>query len=584
VPPIDDISSALSALSSDVSPPRERLTKVLDLLWEFVVTVSPESATYVGDPRNADIWSDLSIDALSQREAVNAKFLEVHRTIDPDDLDDPARLDWDVIDWRLRMQAEADSFGTKYLLLTPLGGPHTQLANVISMMPTVTEKHFHDIIERMRAIPDYLEQATELLRVGKEEGVTTPRVSIEGLPAQLEAQIAEAGESVFMLPFRSGSSVVIQDTLEKLTNEAGNILESQVLPAYETFHDFVRDSYLPSAAESIARKDQPDGEEWYRHLVRVHTSTEMTPEEIHQIGLDEVARIRGQMDAVIAESGFDGTFEAFTAFLRTDPRFYFEDADELLRSYRDIAKRADPQLSKLFGTLPRLPYGVARTPGYEEKTSTTAYYRPGAPEAGRPGYFFANTYDLGSRPKWEMEALTLHEAVPGHHLQIALAQELEIHPVHKLSFFTAFTEGWALYAESLGEEMGFYADIYSKFGALSYQMWRSIRLVVDTGIHSFGWSRERAREYFIENSSKATHDVDVELDRYIAWPGQALAYKIGELKIVELRLEAIGRLGEAFDIREFHDRILGHGALPLAVLERLIADWLDSHPSLSEEG
>ncbi|PYQ01266.1 MAG: hypothetical protein DMF82_19725 [Acidobacteria bacterium] len=296
----------------------------------------------------------------------------------------------------------------------------------------------------------------------------------------------------------------------------------------------------------------------------------------HDIGLAEVRRIRAEMDTVMKQSGFTGAFADFMAFLRSDPRFFFENAEDLLRGYRDICKRADPELVKLFATLPRLPYGVVPVPAYAEKSQTTAYYEPGSPAAGRPGYFFANTYDLRARPKWEMEALALHEAVPGHHLQIAIAQELPAAPeFRKHGFYTAFIEGWGLYAEALGAEMGFYADPYARFGQLTYEVWRAIRLVLDTGMHAFGWSRDEAIAYFEENAGKAAHDIVVEVDRYIVWPGQALAYKIGELKIKELRARASAALGTAFDVRAFHDQVLGSGALPLDVLDARIDAWIE---------
>jgi len=281
------------------------------------------------------------------------------------------------------------------------------------------------------------------------------------------------------------------------------------------------------------------------------------------------------MDKVIAQTGFKGSFSDFLEFLRKDPRFYYDDAESLVRAYRDIAKRADPELARLFGKLPRLPYGVLPVPAYAEQSQTTAYFQPGSPEAGRPGYFFANTYALNTRPKWEMEALTLHEAVPGHHFQISLAQEMEGVPeFRKHGGYTAFVEGWGLYAESLGTEMGFYKDPYMKFGQLTYEMWRAIRLVVDTGIHSLGWSRQQAIDYFLANAGKNEHDIVVEVDRYIVWPGQALAYKIGEMKIKELRADAAKELGDRFDIRQFHDQVLDNGALPLDILEKRIKEWV----------
>jgi uncharacterized protein (DUF885 family) len=331
-------------------------------------------------------------------------------------------------------------------------------------------------------------------------------------------------------------------------------------------------------------KDLPDGEEWYAHRVKQMTTTDLTPQQIHDIGLSEVARIRLEMEKVKEQAGFEGDLAAFFDFLRSDPQFFFDDPEDLLSAYRNIAKRADAELPKLFGTLPRLPYGVTPVPQYAQESQTTAYYQPGSLEAGRAGQFFANTYDLASRPKWEMEALTLHEAVPGHHLQIATAMELEeLAWFRRFGGYTAYTEGWGLYSESLGEEMGFYQDPYSKFGQLTYEMWRAIRLVVDTGMHSLGWSRDDAIAFFEENAGKAEHDIVVEVDRYIVWPGQALAYKIGELKLKELKAMAKQELGDDFDIRAFHDKILGNGALPLRVLETHVGEWVDAQKGLQAE-
>jgi uncharacterized protein (DUF885 family) len=366
---------------------------------------------------------------------------------------------------------------------------------------------------------------------------------------------------------------------ERLRTRAQAAYSEQVAPAYEKLLAFLEDEYLPASRDSIALGDLPNGEAWYAHNVSNYTTTDLTPEEIHQIGLREVARIRAEMERIREQTGFDGDLPEFFEFLRTDPRFYHTTAEDLLREYRDIAKRADPELMKVFGHLPRTPYGVVAVPSYAEKSQTTAYYQRGSVMAGRPGYFYANTYALDTRPRWEMEALTLHEAVPGHHLQIAIMDELEDVPWYRrVGGYTAFIEGWGLYSESLGEEMGFYQDPYSKFGQLTYEMWRAIRLVVDTGMHHLGWSRQQAIDYFKENASKQEHDITVEIDRYIVWPGQALAYKIGELKIKELRAWATAELGGRFDVRAFHDTVLGSGAVPLDMLEANVKAWVASVP------
>lgn len=369
---------------------------------------------------------------------------------------------------------------------------------------------------------------------------------------------------------------------KSLRQRALTIYNSQLLPAWRDMAEFIEREYIPGAQKDIALSSRPDGLRWYAYKVNENTTTDLSPEEIHRIGLAEVKRIRGEMDRIIQKTGFKGDFKAFTEFLRTDPRFYHTSREDLLRDYRDIAKRIDGELPALFGTLPRMPYGVKPIPSYSEQSQTTAYYQPGSNEAGRAGIFYANTYNLPSRPKWEMEALTVHEAMPGHHLQIALAQEqADIHPLRRMALYTAFVEGWGLYSESLGYDLGLYKDPYSEFGALTYDMWRAVRLVVDTGMHQLGWSREQAIGYFMDNSAKPLHDVTVEIDRYLVWPGQALAYKLGQLKIKELREEAEETLNSNFDIRSFHDALLGAGALPLNILEERMDSWLESQVSVS---
>jgi uncharacterized protein (DUF885 family) len=358
---------------------------------------------------------------------------------------------------------------------------------------------------------------------------------------------------------------------DRLTKAAVAAYGAVVRPAFSRLHDFLTGTYASQCRTTVGVDALPQGRELYAYNVRWHTTTATTPQQIHEIGLAEVTRIRREMDAIIKQVGFTGTFDAFKEFLRTDGRFYYTDGDALLAGYRDIAKRADPELAQLFRTLPRTPYGVQAIPEATAPSQTTAYYEPGALSAGRAGNMFANTYKLEARPKWEMEALTLHEAVPGHHLQIALAQELaDLPEFRKNTSYTAFVEGWGLYAESLGEEMGFYKDPYSRFGQLTYEMWRAVRLVVDTGIHSMGWTRQQAIDFFAANAAKTMQDIVVEVDRYIVWPGQALGYKMGQLKIRELRRDAERRLGPKFDVRAFHDVLLGEGAVPLQLLERRV--------------
>jgi uncharacterized protein (DUF885 family) len=411
---------------------------------------------------------------------------------------------------------------------------------------------------------------------GRQKGWILPAVPLRDVPDAVRAQIhADPEKSVHWKAFEKFPEGVSQPDRDALRIEGRRRIAVDVFPAYQKLYAYLLRDYLPAGRKEIGASTMPDGEAYYAHEIRRHTTTSKTAREIHETGLAEVARIRRQMEEIIRKVRFKGGFDDFVKFLRTDARFYYKTAADLLEGYRDICKRVDPELIRLFGTLPRTPYGVIPTPDFEAPTSTTAYYRPGSPEGARPGYFVANTYRLETRPKYEMEALAIHEAVPGHHLQISLAQELTGVPkFRRHGGFTAFVEGWGLYSESLGDEMGFYADPYSKFGQLTYEMWRAVRLVVDTGMHAFGWSRQRAIDFMKANTAKTEHDITVEIDRYIVWPAQALAYKTGELKIKELRARAQKELGERFDLRKFHDAVLLAGALPLDLLEKRVDGWI----------
>jgi uncharacterized protein (DUF885 family) len=554
----------------------ERLTAYIDLYFEWVMFEYPPFATMIGYPEGHDRWTDNSLEAIARRERATIRALAVLETIDRSELVGEDRLNFDLLQADLQESVEGESFPGEFLAISQMSGVQQNVARMLAMMPATNVAQYEDILSRLRGASTLVDQTIARLEKGLEMGVTPPRVTLREVPQQVQNLLVEDPMTSPMLrAFTQFPEDIPSAEQERLRGEAVRIVQESVLPAYEKLHSYLVDTYIPGARESIGMSELPDGEAWYTHQVKEMTTTDLTPSEIHEIGLSEVARIRKEMDRVIEESGFEGDFAAFTDFLRTDPQFYFDDGEELLRAYRDIAKRADAGLPALFGRLPQLPYGVTPVPAYAEKSQTTAYYEPGSMDAGRPGQFFANTYDLASRPKWEMEALTLHEAVPGHHLQIALSHELEELPwFRRFGGYTAYIEGWGLYSESLGEGMGFYQDPYSKFGQLTYEMWRAIRLVVDTGMHSLGWSREQAIEFFRENTGKAEHDIVVEVDRYIVWPGQALAYKLGELKIKELKAMAKTELGEDFDIRAFHDQLLGDGALPLSVLETHMKEWV----------
>jgi uncharacterized protein (DUF885 family) len=554
----------------------ERLQRYYQLSYDLAMLESPQSATYRGDPRGQDRLRDLSEEGIERRRQADRTALALFKHIDRAKLSADDQVNYDLRLNSLERAVYSQRFPTQYLQMNQMSGPQTSLASTLAMMPNAKVGQLENQIARMEALPAYIDQSIVLMRKGLEAGVTPPRVTLRAVPQQIRNQLVDdAMASPLMKGFINIPASVDTLQADSLRKRAAEAYRQQVVPAYEKLLEFTENEYLPGARESIAARDLPDGDAWYKNNVAIRTTTDLTPAQIHEIGLSEVKRIRGEMDAIIESTGFEGSFHEFLHFLRTDPQFYHTSAEDLMREYRDISKRADPGLAKLFGVLPRTPYGVIEVPDYSAKSTTTAYYQPGSMKAGRPGYYFANTYALETRPRWEMEALSLHEAVPGHHLQIALQQELENVPWFRQSpSYTAFSEGWGLYSESLGEEMGFYKDPYSKFGQLTYEMWRAIRLVVDTGMHYLGWSRQQAIDFFKENAGKSEHDIVVEIDRYIVWPGQALAYKIGELKFKELRAYAEEALGEDFDIRAFHDEVLGKGAVPLDVLDSNLRSWV----------
>jgi uncharacterized protein (DUF885 family) len=446
-------------------------------------------------------------------------------------------------------------------------GVHLDPSFYLGIMGMTSEQEQHDVLARLRGIPDLVDQTIELLHKGLELGVTQPRVCLREVPNQLALHLHAGATNPFVAAFAGAP--------EDVRAEAGAIVAERCVAAFERLAAVFNETYLPACRETIALADLPDGPDWYAERVRYHTTTDLTPEEIHEIGQSEVKRIVAEMDEVMGETGFTGDRKAFAEHLRTDPAHYFPTDDELLGAYRDIAKRIDPAIVKLFSRLPRLPFGVVPVPAEQAPSAPAAYYMPGSLELGRAGMFYANTYDLPSRPRWNTESICLHEAVPGHHFQIALAQETEGLPNFRRQSLTctAYIEGWGLYCESLGPELGMYEDPYQRYGSLDAELMRACRLVLDTGMHALGWSREQAIAFFVEHSPSPEHDLIVEVDRYIVMPGQALAYKIGSLKIQELRDRAAAAMGERFDLRGFHDEVLRHGALPLGMLERVIGEW-----------
>ncbi len=555
-----------------------RLHELFRVTWEYQMTEFPEFATDVGYPGQNARWTDNSLAAIARRKRELQQPLAVVNAIRRERLGAADQLNYDLFKRGVEEQIEAARFPDEYLAITQLGGVQQDVGQLFARMPTARVSDYEDILARLDGVPALIDQTVVLLQRGSEAGVTPPRITMRDVPQQIKELIpdsAPALASPLLKPFTEFSASIPPAEQARLRAAAVEAYGRRVAPAYHRLYDYFVGQYLPRTRETIGMSALPDGAAWYALRVRHFTTTSLTPQQIHELGLAEVRRIRAAMDSVIASTGFTGTFAAFAQFLRTDPRFFYADSESLVRGYRDIAKRIDPALIRLFGRLPRLPYGVTTIPSYTARSQTTAYYQPGSPDAGRPGWFYVNTYDLKSRPKWEMEALTLHESVPGHHLQIALSQEMTGVPeFRRYGGYTAFVEGWGLYAEGLGPELGLYQDPYAKFGQLTYEMWRAVRLVIDTGIHAMGWTRDQAIQFFKENAPKAEQDITVEVDRYIVWPGQALAYKIGQLKLRELRDSAAAALGPRFDIRAFHDAVLGNGALPLDLLERDVRDWV----------
>ena len=561
----------------------------LDQDWEAWLAQAPEVATFLGSPEGNDRWSDDSPEGIDARRAHLAASRARLEEIDPSRLPSPDRRNYET--YRdLLVTAEAGlrfgddalpfHFGMPRNLWMPLNqmdGIHITVSDTLEIQPHRSVSEYEAILRRLAALPLAIDQTIALLETGRARGYTQPQIAIRGVPAQVAGLMpSDPLASALLRPFGEVPSQIPGAERSRLTAESREVFTERLVPALTKFKEYLTDRYLPSCRASVGASELPDGPELYRHRVRWQTTTSQTPQEIHEIGLREVERIRVEMDAVIARSGFTGSFAQFLDLLRTDRRFFLDRPDQLVDLYRVITKKCDPGLARLFGRLPRLPYGVLPIPDFKAASSPAAYYAPGAPPIGRPGYFYVNTYQVGSRATWESEALALHEAVPGHHLQIALAQELTDLPAFRRhSGYTAFVEGWGLYAESLGEELGFFQDPYAKFGQLSFDMWRSVRLVVDTGIHAMGWSRERAIRFFREHTGTSDQDIGVEVDRYIVWPGQALAYKIGQLKIRELRTYAEQRLGDRFDVRAFHDRVLELGAVPLGELEARVHAWVE---------
>jgi uncharacterized protein (DUF885 family) len=543
--------------------------------WDYTMEQNPEEASTLGDRRWNDRWADASLAAIEKRRQHSLDALAQLKKIDRQKLSAADQLNYDLFQKDLETDIEEYKFRTYLLPLNQRGGIQTA-DELDELLRFQTVKDYEDWIARLNALPTSMTQTITLMREGMKAHMMWPKIVMSRVTAQIDKQlVANPDDSSFFKPFKEYPDSIPASERERLTAQAREAISKNVVPAYRQLKEFFAGEYLPASFDQVGVWQMPQGAELYAFEARKYTTTKMTPEEIHQKGLSEVARIRAEMQAIMTKVGFQGTLKEFFQKLRTDPQFYYKSPEELLNAYRALAKRIDPNLVKVFRTLPRMPYGVTPIADNIAPDTTTAYYNQPAADGSRPGLYYVNLYKPETRPKYEMMALSLHESVPGHHLQLALAQELgELPNFRRYGGYTAFIEGWGLYAESLGDEMGLYDDPYSKFGQLTYEMWRAVRLVVDTGMHYMKWDRQKAIDYFLDNAAKTELDVVNEIDRYITDPGQALAYKIGELKIKELRARASRELGATFDVREFHDAVLLSGAVPLDVLERNVDAWI----------
>jgi uncharacterized protein (DUF885 family) len=569
------LSFGLAAADSD-SDASVRLHELFDREWEWRLEQNPLLATDVGRHEWNDRLPSVSAEDQARRLEATRGFLADLDGIDREALSTEDRVSYDIFRAQLDERTSEHDFGDWQIPINADSGFHIGMARLPDEVPLRTVEDYENYIARLRALPGYFGQHIDNMRIGLTRGMTLPGVVLEGYEVTIASHVVDdPTQSVFWAPFESFPTGVPEGERERLRRAGRAAVMEGAVPAYRSFLRFFEGEYRPGARATLGASELPEGEDYYTFLVQKFTTLEVTPDEVHRIGLAEVERIYAEMEAVIEEVGFEGTFEEFLTFLRTDPRFYPESAEALLERASRIAKRMDAELPRFFETLPRLPYGVEPVPDHIAPKYTAGRYVSAPKGSTEAGTYWVNTYNLPSRPYYALEALSLHEAVPGHHLQGALAQELDDLPdFRQYSYISAFGEGWGLYSERLGLEAGFYTDPYSNFGRLTYEMWRACRLVVDTGLHSKGWTRQQAMDYLAARTALSLHEITTETDRYIAWPGQALAYKMGELEIRELRAEAEEALGPRFDIRKFHDTVLLHGSVPLPVLAEYVRRWI----------
>ncbi|MGI1988796.1 DUF885 domain-containing protein [Shewanella glacialipiscicola] len=565
----------ISAVQSQVEPIAPALQAIIDQSWQLQLSASPEMAYSMGDASAAGKLADLSPAALAKLNQGQIAILAQLKALDRSSLSKEDRINAQILEDQIQNDVDLYRFKDYYLPITAESGFHAYITSIAQGRFNTLED-YHNYIAKLNALPTYFAQQTHWLKQGLAEGITPPKVTLNGFEDSISAYIVPVENSGYFKPFTQYPSYFTEAQKAQLTQEGRALAEQKVLPLYQNFYNFMTQEYIPNARENIAANSLLNGAEFYENRVRYYTTLNMTSAQVHELGLKEVQRIRQEMEQVIKSVGFKGSFADFLHFLRTDPQFYTTSAEQLLKEAAFVAKKADAMLPKYFGKLPRKTYGIAPVPAEIAPKYTTGRYS-GSNSDDEPGYYWVNTYALDKRPLYELEALTLHESVPGHHLQISLNSELTSLPdFRRYGYISAFGEGWGLYCEYLGLEAGFYQDPYSNFGRLTYEMWRAARLVVDTGMHAQGWSRQQAINFMASNTALSLHNVTTEIDRYISWPGQALSYKIGELTIKRLRAKAEQELGDKFDIRAFHDAVLENGSVPMPILEQQINDFIDS--------
>ena len=574
-------AAGTSAAADIATDKARRLEALYAEYWEELLELNPLQATFQGDPRYNDrLPNFLSEDYRDRSDAFTREWLEKIEAVGPEGLQGQALLSYEIFVRDARNSLEGTQFPGWMQPLNQFynfASTAVQLGSGTSAQPFKTADDYDDWRKRASQLPVVFDQAIANMRIGMREGVVQPTALMEKVLPQLDAIIKESAEdTLFWMPVKNMPDDIPAAERERITAEYRAMIEGELMPAYRELRAFVADEYMPATRDSSGMAALPNGEAWYAYNARSSTTTDLTPAQIHQIGLDEVERIHGLIQTEVMDKvGFEGSLQEFFEFMKTDPRFQFESEAALLEHYRGLEAKVNAGVPALFSLTPKADFEIRPVEPFRAQSAAGGSYMRPSEDGTRPGVFYVNTYDLPTRQTWDAEDLFLHEAIPGHHFQIALQQELTGLPMfRRFGGETAFTEGWGLYAESLGKELGVYTDPYSYFGYLQNELWRAIRLVVDTGLHSRGWTREQVIAYMLENSATAETPAISETERYMAIPGQALAYKIGELKIQALRDRAEAELGDDFDIRAFHAEVLKDGSVPLEILERTLARWI----------